>query len=152
MMPPAQAVPIAIGVQALGGLFDLRGASRECHWSSLLWLVAGAVIGTPLGAVALSVVPPAVARIVIAAIIAVAVTMLVRGFSLARLPSPLATTIVGLLSGLFNGLAGNAGPASPDLLYVRAIRSNGAPRFTAHVLSHHLYPGAFEHRFGGTDR
>jgi hypothetical protein len=54
MMPPSVAVLVAVGVQVLGGLFGLRSASRECHWSSLLWLVVGAMIGSPVGALALT--------------------------------------------------------------------------------------------------
>jgi uncharacterized membrane protein YfcA len=78
-------------------------------------LVVGAKTGSPVGALALSVVPSAVARIVIAAIIAAAVVMLVREFSIATVPSRLATTFVGLVSGLFNGLAAMPGP--PVLIY-----------------------------------
>src|SRR5258707_4808488 len=41
--------------------------------------------------------------------------MLVRGFSIATVPSQLATTFVGLVSGLLNGLAAMPGP--PVLIY-----------------------------------
>ncbi|WP_315831300.1 sulfite exporter TauE/SafE family protein [Bradyrhizobium prioriisuperbiae] len=109
-MAPSQAVPVAVGLQLLAGLIDLRAASRACHWPSLRWLIVGAVIGSPVGALVLSVVPAPMARIVIATITAGAVLMLGRGFALAAVPPRLATTIVGLIAGLFNGLAAMPGP------------------------------------------
>ncbi|RJF77039.1 sulfite exporter TauE/SafE family protein [Rhodopseudomonas palustris] len=114
-MTPAKAVPVAVLLQRLGGLNDLRRNHRDCHWPSLRWLIVGAVIGSPLGALALSVAPAPVARIVIAVIIAVAVLMLGRGFALAAVPSRLATAMVGLIAGLFNGLAAMPGP--PAVVY-----------------------------------
>lgn len=114
-MAPAAAVPIAVLLQLLGGLNDLRRNHRDCHWPSLRWLIVGAVIGSPLGALALSVAPAPVARIVIAVIIAVAVLMLGRGFALAAVPSRLVTAAVGLVAGVFNGLAAMPGP--PAVVY-----------------------------------
>lgn len=115
VMAPAKAVPIAVLLQLLGGLVDLRRNRRECHWPSLRWLIVGAVIGSPLGVLALSVAPAAVARIVIAVIIALAVLMLGRGFALAAVPSRLFTVLVGATAGLFNGLA--AMPSPPAIVY-----------------------------------
>ncbi|NVN87269.1 MAG: sulfite exporter TauE/SafE family protein [Rhodopseudomonas sp.] len=114
-MAPAQAVPVAVALQLLGGLTDLRGASRDCHWPSLRWLIAGVVIGSPLGALALSVAPAPVARIVIAMITAGAVWLLGRGFALAAIPDRPITAAVGLIAGLFNGLAAMPGP--PAVVY-----------------------------------
>ncbi|ABD04848.1 Protein of unknown function DUF81 [Rhodopseudomonas palustris HaA2] len=115
VMAPAKAVPIAVLLQLLGGLADLRRNRRDCHWPSLRWLIVGAVIGSPLGVLALSVAPAPVARIVISVIIALAVLMLGRGFALAAVPSRFATVLVGATSGLFNGLA--AMPSPPAIVY-----------------------------------
>lgn len=114
-MAPAKAVPIAVVLQLLGGLTDVHRAGRACHWPSLRWLIVGAVIGSPLGALVLSVAPAPIARITIATITAGAVVMLSRGFALAAVPSRPATTAVGLAAGLFNGLAAMPGP--PAVVY-----------------------------------
>lgn len=112
---PAKAVPIAVLLQLLGGLNDLRRNHRDCHWWSLRWLIIGAVVGSPFGAMALSVAPAPVARIVIALITAVAVYVLGRGFTLDAVPSRLVTTGVGAVAGVFNGLAAMPGP--PAVVY-----------------------------------
>ncbi|WP_024342421.1 sulfite exporter TauE/SafE family protein [Bradyrhizobium japonicum] len=112
---PATAVPIAVLLQFLGGLNDLRRNHRDCHWGSLRWLIVGAVLGSPLGAMALSVAPAPVARIVIALISAGAVCVLGRGFALDEVPSRLVTTGFGALAGVFNGLAAMPGP--PAVVY-----------------------------------
>lgn len=109
-LPPAKAVPIAVLLQLLGGLNDFRRHRRDCHWWSLRWLIAGAVVGSPFGAVMLSVAPAPVARIVIALITAGAVYALGRGFTLDAVPSRLVTTGVGAVAGVFNGLAAMPGP------------------------------------------
>lgn len=114
-MAPAHVVPIAIALQLLGGLCDLRRASRDCHWPSLRWLIVGAAIGSPIGALVLDVAPAPVARIIIAAITAGAVWLLGRGFTFPAVPPRLATAAVGLIAGTFNGLAAMPGP--PVVVY-----------------------------------
>ncbi|SDT54223.1 sulfite exporter TauE/SafE family protein [Bradyrhizobium canariense] len=114
-MAPSQSVPIALGLQFLGGMIDFRQASKDCHWPSLRWLIVGAVAGSPVGALVLSVVPASIARIVIATITTGAVLMLNGGFRLANIPSRPITTLVGLAAGLFNGLA--AMPSPPVVVY-----------------------------------
>jgi len=115
LMAPAKAVPVAVLLQLLGGINDLRRNHRDCHWASLRWLIVGAVVGSPIGAVVLSVAPAPVARIVIATITAAAVYLLGRGFALDEVPSRLATAGVGLVAGVFNGLAAMPGP--PAVVY-----------------------------------
>ncbi|MDB5617337.1 sulfite exporter TauE/SafE family protein [Tardiphaga sp.] len=109
-MSPTQAVPVSIGLQLLGSLIDFRHATKSCHWPSLRWMMLGAAIGSPLGALVLNHVPAPVARLVISAITMMAVFALGRGFALAAMPGRVVTTITGLLAGLFNGLAAMPGP------------------------------------------
>ena len=118
-LSPTQAVPIAIGLQLLGGLIDFRHATRSCHWPSLRWMMLGAVVGSPLGALVLSHVPSAVARLVISAITAMAVLALGRGFALPAMPGRSLTGFTGFLAGLFNGLAAMPGP--PAVAYYMSV-------------------------------
>ena len=53
-MSPTQAVPVAIGLQLMGSLIDFRHATKSCHWPSLRWMMLGAALGSPIGALVLS--------------------------------------------------------------------------------------------------
>ncbi|WP_454624913.1 sulfite exporter TauE/SafE family protein [Bradyrhizobium cenepequi] len=114
-MPPSQSVPIAICLQFVGSLLDFPRARRDGHWPSLRWLIVGAAAGSPVGALALSVVPASVARILIATITIAAVVALNGGTRLEQAPSKTMTSLVGLICGLFNGLAAMPGP--PVVMY-----------------------------------
>ena len=111
-IPPSGAVALALGLQFLGGLLDFPGASRDCHWPSLRWLILGAVVGSPFGVAILSVVPAAGARIVIGVLTLAAAVLVGRGFALARVPGRLWTAGMGLAAGLCNGVAAMPGPAA----------------------------------------
>jgi uncharacterized membrane protein YfcA len=118
-MSPAQAVPIAVGLQLLGSLLDFRSASKQCDWHSLRWLMLGALIGSPLGTLILSEIPAAVARLVISSITLLAVLALGRGFALPAIPPRPVTATTGFISGLFNGLAAMPGP--PAVAYYMSV-------------------------------
>lgn len=109
-MPPSRAVPLAIGLQLCGGLIDFRSARRLCHWPSVRWLIAGAVLGSPLGTLALASASATVARLAIGLICAAGTVLLALGTRCRVLPGGPATVAVGLASGLFNGLAAMPGP------------------------------------------
>lgn len=118
-MSPTQAVPIAIGLQLMGSLIDFRHATKSCHWPSLRWMMLGAALGSPIGALVLSHVPAPIARLVISAITMLAVLALGRGFALAAIPRGALTTFTGFLAGLFNGLAAMPGP--PAVAYYMSV-------------------------------
>ena len=83
---------------------------REVHWRSLLPLMAGALIGTPLGVHALANAPEAPMRLALALFVLAATILLWRGFSLKRMPNAPATVAVGTATGLANGAFGMGGP------------------------------------------
>ncbi|CAN5436498.1 sulfite exporter TauE/SafE family protein [soil metagenome] len=118
-MPPAQAVPVAIGLQLLGSLMDFRGAAKVCHWPSLRWLMAGAAIGWPLGTLVLSHISAPVARLAISSITLLAVLVLGKGFALKDLPGRAVTATAGFCAGVFNGLAAMPGP--PAVAYYMSV-------------------------------
>lgn len=118
-MPPILAVSLSAGLQLLGGLMDVRSASRLCHWPSVRWLAAGAVVASPLGTLLLARLSPDLARLFLAAACGAAVIALASGFGFRGLPGRWATLGAGVLSGLFNGLAAMPGP--PALAYYLAM-------------------------------
>lgn len=109
ILPPSQAIPIVLLLQLLVSLSGLRASLQICHWPAIRTLAIGAVIATPLGAWALARLPAAPVRIAIAAIVLGAVFVLARGVRF-KAGSGRLTLPFGLLSGLFNGLAGMPGP------------------------------------------
>lgn len=108
--PPSFVVPIAICLQFLGGLIDGRSALADCHRESLKWLTVGALIGSPVGILALTLISAPAARLVIGVLTGLAVLMLGRGLGFSQVPGPRIALPVGLASGLFNGLAAMPGP------------------------------------------
>jgi uncharacterized membrane protein YfcA len=110
VMSPARAVPVAAGLQLLGGLLDFRSASKTCHWPSLRWLIIGAAVGSPIGALILVAIPAPISRLLISAITLLAVFVLGQGFKLVAVPTRTTTSVTGFLAGLFNGLAAMPGP------------------------------------------
>jgi uncharacterized protein len=110
LMAPAQAVPVALGLQLLGGLVDLRKAAQECHWPSLRWLCVGAALGSPIGVLTLHAISAPAARVAIGLITLGAVVVLGRGFVLAAMPGRVVTAAAGMVAGLFNGVAAMPGP------------------------------------------
>ena len=118
-LPPTQVVPLAILLQIEVGLMDLPSAVRLCDWRSLLWLVPGMVLGTPLGLLVLTSLSPNGARLAIGLLIAASVATLIRGLRLPEQPSRWVTLGVGVVSGTMNGLAGMSGP--PVVAYLLAL-------------------------------
>jgi uncharacterized membrane protein YfcA len=109
-MPPAHAVPLIICLQLFAGLTEFKALSGVAHWSSVRPLIAGALIGTPLGTAALYGVPADAARICIALLAGFAVVMIASGLRFPRMPGRGATVGIGLTAGLANGLAAMPGP------------------------------------------
>jgi uncharacterized protein len=109
-IPPARAVPFVILLQLMASVWDWREARRHAHWRSLPWLMAGAVVGTPLGTFGLAALSPNWARLAIAGAVLLAVLLLARGLKLAAMPGRPALAATGLLAGILNGIAAMPGP------------------------------------------
>lgn len=110
VIAPARAVPFVILIQLLAGVWDWREARRHAHWRSLPWLMAGALIGTPLGTLGLAAMSADWARLAIAGAVLLAVVLIARGFALAGMPGRPALAGTGVLSGVLNGIAAMPGP------------------------------------------
>ncbi|WP_424139053.1 sulfite exporter TauE/SafE family protein [Roseomonas chloroacetimidivorans] len=117
-LPPLMAVALSAGLQFLGGLMDVRSAAPHCHWRSVRWLSVGALVASPVGTLLLSWLPADVARLALAAACGTAVLALGAGLGFRNVPGRAATAGVGVLAGLFSGLAAMPGP--PTLAYYLA--------------------------------
>ncbi|PPQ28401.1 sulfite exporter TauE/SafE family protein [Rhodopila globiformis] len=118
-LPPAQAVPLVVTLQAIISLSGLCGAWAACDRQAVAVLAPGLVLGVPLGLLILTELPPDPVRLAIGVVIAFSVWLIRRGIRLPPNPSRLLAGGVGLASGIINGLASMGGP--PVIVYLLAL-------------------------------
>ena len=119
VLPPTRVVPLAVVLQVLASLFDLRAASRLTDWRSMLWLSPGMVVGTPLGLLLLTRLSANAARLTIGLLILASAVLLGRGLRLPARPASWMVGLVGVVSGVMNGVAAMSGP--PVVAYLMAL-------------------------------
>lgn len=117
--PPATVVPIVLMLQLVVSANGIRPALRQSDWRSIRLLAGGALAATPLGLWALTQLPDVAVRIAIACTVSAAVIVIGRGFRPAAALSGPRVLLFGLLSGLFNGIAGMPGP--PVIAYYLGV-------------------------------
>lgn len=115
VFPPAQIIPSIFILEIAASLHLLPAIWRAVHWRSLVPLLAGAVIGTPLGVAALSRFPEAPMTVALAVFVLVATALLWRGFALKSMPNTPSTLATGAAAGAANGAFGIGGP--PVILF-----------------------------------
>jgi uncharacterized membrane protein YfcA len=120
-MAPELVVVIAVGMQMLGGFIDAPSARAECERAPLVWMIGGAIAGSPLGAAALAAVAPRVALLAISAICFVSVIALASGFAITGPFRRREAFASGVLAGVFNGVAAMPGPPAVAYLIARGL-------------------------------
>ena len=119
VLPPARVVPLTVVLQVLASLVDLRAASRITDWRSMVWLTPGMVVGTPLGLFLLTRLSANDARLTIGVLILGSAMLLGRGLRLPARPANWMIGLVGVVSGVMNGVAAMSGP--PVVAYLMAL-------------------------------
>jgi uncharacterized protein len=112
---PADVVPSILMLEVIASLRLLPAVWKDVHWRSLLPLLIGCLIATPLGVWLLANVPAPPMQIAIGIFTLVATALLAQGIALKSMPGPAATTAVGAASGFANGAFGIGGP--PVILF-----------------------------------
>lgn len=115
VMSPVVAVPCTLMLGMLAGAHILPKIRHSVDWRSVWILVAGSLVGSPLGIWLLTALPANTTRILIGLTLIVAVALLWRQPRFAREPSLPVGFGTGIVSGLLNGSTGFAGP--PVILY-----------------------------------
>lgn len=110
IMPPDDAVVVVLLLQVFVSLANLSISWKLCNWSLVNMLIVGTVIATPLGSWALLYLPANAMRICIVIIVLATAITLLAGFRLKIIPSRPHIVVLGLVSGILNGLAGMSGP------------------------------------------
>lgn len=124
VIEPAEAVAIVALLQVAIGLTDIGDAWRKTDWPSLVPVAGAMAVATPLGFSLLLVLSGAGARLLIALTLILATVLILSGWRFRERPSRSVAVGVGLLSGIFNGLAAMPGP--PVVAYYLGQRLDAA--------------------------
>ncbi|MGH2604842.1 MAG: TSUP family transporter, partial [Dehalococcoidia bacterium] len=127
VFPPALVVPCVLLLDIVASVQLIPTTWRLAHWRSLRWLLAGSVLGIPLGQLLLAKTPDDLARIAIGVMLLAATAITARGASFRALPRRRATVALGMASGVFNGGAAIGGPPAV-LMYLSTQLSVAAVR------------------------
>lgn len=139
VLSPREVVPAIFMLEIAASLHLLPGIWKDVHWRSLLPLIIGCLIATPLGVWLLAHMPAEPMQLALAAFVLAATLLLWRGFALKSVPGPIASTTVGAASGLANGAFGIGGP--PVILFYFASPA-GAAAGRASVIAYFLFTDA----------
>ena len=112
---PAQIIPSIFLLEIAASIHLLPGLWRDIHWRSLMPLVIGTAIGTPIGLTFLTTIPAAPMQIALGIFVVTATCLLWKGFALKSMPGNVASTSAGLAAGVANGAFGIGGP--PVILF-----------------------------------
>jgi uncharacterized membrane protein YfcA len=112
---PAEIIPSIFLLEIAASIHLLPGLWRDIHWRSLIPLVIGTGIGTPIGLTFLTSVPAAPMQIALGLFVFAAAGLLWIGFALKTMPGNVASTCAGLAAGVANGAFGIGGP--PVILF-----------------------------------
>ena len=115
LLPAQEVVPSIFMLEVAASLHLLPGIWKDVHWKSLVPLIIGCLIATPLGVYLLAHAPQAPMQIALGIFVLVAVAMMALGYVMKSMPNPLTSTLVGAASGFCNGAFGIGGP--PVILF-----------------------------------
>lgn len=136
VLPPAQVIPAIFLLEVAASLHLLPSIRKDVHWRSLVPLMVGAVVGTPIGVYALANFPQAPMTLALACFVLLATALLWRGFTLRHMPSTPLTLAAGTATGLANGAFGIGGPPVV-LFYFASPAGNVAGR--ASLIAYFLF-------------
>jgi hypothetical protein len=118
ILPPSDAVPLAMALDMCVGLLLLRSVIRTgIAWGPVKLLLIAALLSMPFGAWMLHVIPLRLAYLSIAVIVFVSTSFLALGFRATTNPGTFTTLIAGGLSGILGGAFGMTGPPVVLLFY-----------------------------------
>lgn len=133
---PAQAVPIVLVLEVIGGLQMVPMIRKQVDWGAVGLLIPAALVGAPLGVWALSVLSPDWLRLVIAVALVGAVMVIATG---ARLPANTPRKWVLTVGGLSGLMAGSTAMSGPPVLVYFMARADEASRNRASMMMYFLF-------------
>lgn len=109
-LPPIQVVPMVLMFEVISSFYLLPGIWKDVQWKSISNLMIGTIVGTPLGIYALASLSATTIRMTLAVTVLTTAILLLRGFTLEKVPGKPATVGVGVVAGILNGSMSIGGP------------------------------------------
>src|SRR5687768_12896337 len=106
---PARAVVVALCLEVTASIMQAVSVWKDVPWKRVGLLMMGAIIGTPLGVLVLTSLPPEPLKLAIGVFVLISAALLYRGLVFKTKASQPSTAAVGLASGLANGAVGMGG-------------------------------------------
>lgn len=119
VLPPLEAVALAVLMQLIVGVHDVHALRKDIHKPSLLRLALGSMVGTPIGILALALLTPDAARVLISVSVMFGLVLLLRYKPTEPRPNGHLAAVTGVASGVFSGLAAMPGP--PAVAYYLGV-------------------------------
>jgi len=110
LFPPAEIVPAILILEVLAGAQIFLRTRGHVDWKLLLRTLVGALVGIPLGTLALELLDSGTMRMTIGAAVLIAATLLVSGLRFKLRPPRWLCGSLGILAGIGSGAAGIPGP------------------------------------------
>jgi len=110
VVPPQVAVPMLLVVDGVMTVGLIPAAARAADRRDVLTMALGALIGVPAGTVLLTSLDPLTIRWSIVVIVVVLLAVLTSGWRYHGRPRAPLTVMVGMVAGLFSGVAQIGGP------------------------------------------
>lgn len=124
LMPADEAVPIVLLLEVAVSAQLFPACRAHVDWKSLRPLLAGAMLGAPIGIMALAQLDRDTMGLIVAIVVLAASVALVSGWSAKGAPSRPATLSTGVASGVMNGATAAGGP--PVIIFFLATPSGMA--------------------------
>jgi len=124
LYPPAEIFPPIFLMEIAASLHLLPSVWRHIHWRSIWPLLAGAVIGTPVGVWFLGNLPAPPMQVALGVFVLISVSLMWRGYSFRGMPGTGMSLAAGAAAGLANGAFGIGGP--PVILFYFASPAGAA--------------------------
>jgi uncharacterized membrane protein YfcA len=128
LLYPLQAVvPAMVLLELIAGVHLFWSVRRDVHWESIRPLMFGIAAGTPFGLAVLIHAPGAVLALALGLFTILTGLMLMRGFTLRRIPGTAGALAAGATAGATNGAFGIGGPPV-FLFYLSSPAGNAVSR------------------------
>ena len=118
LMPPSEAVFIALATDVLVMIPLLPNAVRDAQWKYIWPMIIGVFLATPLGVMVLKITNPEVMEILIAILVIGSAFLLLSGWKYEGKRANSLSFFVGVFSSVVNGATGIGGP--PVVVYFMA--------------------------------
>jgi uncharacterized membrane protein YfcA len=127
LFPLRLVVPAMVLLEVVAGVHLFWSVRRDVHWESIRPLMVGIVAGTPLGLTALIHAPGSLLALALGLFTTFTGVLLLRGFTLKRIPGTAGALAAGATAGATNGAFGIGGPPI-FLFYLSSPAGNAVGR------------------------